>query len=402
MTVRAQFSAPVETYGNPISVDVSIAQLRFNAVPGFQVPYDDYLQYAPAAVVLGLKAFGYKGRSTWGELAVSTAFSAAIMAGVTNGVKYAVGRTRPNGGHRSFPSGHTATAFLAATLLHKEYSDRSPWFGIGGYWLASIVGYSRILNNRHWATDVIAGAAMGIGSVHLGYFLSDLIFKKYQKKDRENTGVEEVPLLDPDHKYYEIGTFMAQRLVLGGRAGRTLGSVPTTGGTVALETKIPLIPVSGLTARVSAGSLTFNNPDATSAEANAGSSTELSDGSDRTAATRSSNVYSVLVGGYYTLRFLKICEADFRAMAGYAFHAGRGLDISAGVTAGVCAGENFRIKILADYEGLRLAPFTSAISSGDTASGGGSPSSSGNIARTSSRPAFLHSILLGLSFATVW
>ena len=81
----------------------------------------------------------------------------------------------------SFPSGHTANAFMIATMMYKEYGELSPWIGIGSYASASTVAVMRMLNNRHWMSDVLFGAGIGILSTELGYYLSDLIFKK--KKD---------------------------------------------------------------------------------------------------------------------------------------------------------------------------------------------------------------------------
>lgn len=153
--------------------------LRDNYVPDFYCRYDDYLQYAPGLAAIILKACGVKGRSSWPRFLVSGAFSAALTAGITSGLKYSVGTLRPDGStHNSFPSGHTATAFAAAHILHKEYGSYSPWISIGGYTVASVVGVSRILNNRHWVSDVIAGAGIGILSTELGYFFADLIFKE--------------------------------------------------------------------------------------------------------------------------------------------------------------------------------------------------------------------------------
>lgn len=168
-----------QTANTDIVLDKGIWELRNNVIPDFHYRYDDYLQYAPAAVMVGMKAFGYQSRSSWGRMLVSDAFSVALMAGTVNGIKYSVDRLRPDGSrYNSFPSGHTATAFMTATMLHKEYGWRSPWFSIGGYTAAAITGVSRICNNRHWLSDVVAGAAVGIGAVHLGYYITDLIFKE--------------------------------------------------------------------------------------------------------------------------------------------------------------------------------------------------------------------------------
>lgn len=128
--------------------------------------------------MLGLKIGGVRGRSSWGRMLVSDAFSVALMAGAVNSLKYTCRMPRPDGSNnKSFPSGHTATAFMAATMLHKEYGGRSPWYSIAGYSMATVTGVSRMLNNKHWLSDVLVGAGIGILSVELGYLFADLIFK---------------------------------------------------------------------------------------------------------------------------------------------------------------------------------------------------------------------------------
>lgn len=78
---------------------------------------------------------------------------------------------RPDGSNnKSFPSGHTATAFMAATMLHKEYGGRSPWYSIAGYSMATVTGVSRMLNNKHWLSDVLVGAGIGILGVSVRRF----------------------------------------------------------------------------------------------------------------------------------------------------------------------------------------------------------------------------------------
>jgi hypothetical protein len=101
------------------------------------------------------------------------------MAGFVNGIKYTAKEMRPDGSTaNSWPSGHTATAFVGASLLHKEYGlTRSPWWSVAGYGVATATGVMRVLNNRHWISDVMSGAGIGIMSTELGYALCDLIFK---------------------------------------------------------------------------------------------------------------------------------------------------------------------------------------------------------------------------------
>lgn len=66
---------------------------------------------------------------------------------------------------------------MTATMLHKEYGHRSPWYSIGAYTVATVTGVTRQLNNRHWMSDVMVGAGIGILATEFGYFLADLIFK---------------------------------------------------------------------------------------------------------------------------------------------------------------------------------------------------------------------------------
>jgi membrane-associated phospholipid phosphatase len=75
--------------------------------------------------------------------------------------------------YTSFPSGHTATAFAVASVLAYGYKDKI-WVGVTSYTVASLVGLSRINDGKHWATDVIAGAALG---TFIGTVLSKINFE---------------------------------------------------------------------------------------------------------------------------------------------------------------------------------------------------------------------------------
>jgi membrane-associated phospholipid phosphatase len=77
----------------------------------------------------------------------------------TYAIKYTVGRTRPNGDPRSFPSGHASAAFATATVLQRHYGWK---LGLPAYALGVFTAATRIADNKHWASDVIMGAAVGI------------------------------------------------------------------------------------------------------------------------------------------------------------------------------------------------------------------------------------------------
>ena len=145
----------------------------------FKTSIDDYAQFFGPVMTVGLKVAGVEGRSDWGRLLTSAGLSYGIMAAFVNGIKYTAKEMRPDGSTaNSWPSGHTATAFVGATLLHKEYGlTRSPWYSVAGYGVATATGVMRVLNNRHWISDVLSGAGIGIMSGELAYALSDFIFK---------------------------------------------------------------------------------------------------------------------------------------------------------------------------------------------------------------------------------
>ncbi len=168
--------------------DTKFRRLRNDFMPLFHRNLDNYMQFAPGAVMLGLKLCGVPSRSSWGRMVASDAFSVALTAGVVQGLKHTTRITRPDGSdNHSFPSGHTATAFMMATMLSKEYGHLSPWVGIGGYSVATATGLMRMANNKHWLSDVLVGAGIGILSTEMGYWIADIIYK-----DR-GLNVREVP-----------------------------------------------------------------------------------------------------------------------------------------------------------------------------------------------------------------
>lgn len=162
-----------QNYNNP---NTKIRLIKYN----FHSEIDNYTQFSGIALTAGLKMAGVEGRSSWPRLFASSLASYGVMAAFVNGIKYSASELRPDGSTRnSWPSGHTATAFVGATILHKEYGlTRSPWYSIGGYTVATATGVMRVLNNRHWISDVLSGAGIGILSTELAYGICDLLFKE--------------------------------------------------------------------------------------------------------------------------------------------------------------------------------------------------------------------------------
>lgn len=152
-------------------VDVELRDAVLRADMG-RTKVDDYTQFAPIVAVYGLNICGVRGRHNFRDLTVMMA-TASLMGGtVLYGLKYGLGVTRPDGSARnSFPSGHTTIAFMGAEFLRQEYKDVSPWYGVAGYVVAGATGAMRIYNNRHWLSDVVAGAAIGILSAKAAYWI---------------------------------------------------------------------------------------------------------------------------------------------------------------------------------------------------------------------------------------
>ena len=173
------FVAGIIAKGEKKSFRQNTGDNRHTLVTDFKTEIDNYTQFFGPVMATGLKIAGVEGRSDWGRYLASTAMSYGFMALFVNSIKYTAKEMRPDGSTRnSWPSGHTATAFVGATILHKEYGlTRSPWYSVAGYGVATATGVMRVLNNRHWVSDVLSGAGVGIMSGELAYAMSDLIFK---------------------------------------------------------------------------------------------------------------------------------------------------------------------------------------------------------------------------------
>ena len=139
------------------------------AFPSFRTRVDDVLLIAPYLELGAAALLGVESRDDRLNTLLIIGKAEAIMLGSVYGLKYATNMERPNGERYAFPSGHTAQAFLAASIVHTELRAKSQWYGIGAYTIATGVGALRMLNNKHWQSDVFAGAGLGILSAHLAY-----------------------------------------------------------------------------------------------------------------------------------------------------------------------------------------------------------------------------------------
>lgn len=139
---------------------------------------DDYLEYAPAVSVYVLNVIGVKGKSNFRDKSIVLASALFLVSTTVKTLKKTTKIERPDGSNNdSFPSGHTAMAFMGAEFLYQEYKDVSIWYGVSGYVIASATGVLRIYNNKHWLTDVATGAGIGILGTKVAYWVQPYITK---------------------------------------------------------------------------------------------------------------------------------------------------------------------------------------------------------------------------------
>ncbi len=163
-----------------------------------QIRIDDYLEWGMLGWVFLCDLAG-KEKHTWVDQLFLIGIAEGLNAAMTRTLKYAINETRPDGTPYSFPSGHTANAFLGAHIAYKELKDSSPVWAYSGYALATFVACTRIRNNRHWAADVLAGAGFGILSAELSYLIyfpiRDALSRKIGKK--KNSRLAAMPAWGP-------------------------------------------------------------------------------------------------------------------------------------------------------------------------------------------------------------
>lgn len=136
------------------------------------IKLDTYTQFAPAVLVYGLNAAGVKGKHDFKDRSIIYGTAMLITSAITIPLKHIVKEERPDqSNYLSFPSGHTAIAFASAQFMFREYKDTNFWLGVSGYSLAVFTGIYRMLNDKHWVGDVVAGAGFGILSTELAYWL---------------------------------------------------------------------------------------------------------------------------------------------------------------------------------------------------------------------------------------
>ena len=170
--------------------------------PDFHSNLDDYLVFLPAAGVYGLNWAGVKGKNNFIDRSLIYLVSVSLAAATNAIIKGSTDVLRPDGSdYNSFPSNHTALAFVSATFLHMEYKDQSIWYGIAGYSIATATGMLRMLNNEHWMSDVLVGAGIGILTTKVSYLLYPLVKNCLGSRSKQKgaSNLTLVPYVSPNN-----------------------------------------------------------------------------------------------------------------------------------------------------------------------------------------------------------
>ena len=161
--------------------------------------FDDYIQYAPYLGIYGLDVCGIKAKHNFLDRTLVLGTSMIFATTLVQGTKHLTQIERPNQSNRhSFPSGHTTTAFLGAHMLFKEYKDKSVWIGVTGYSIALTTASMRMVNRKHWFSDVVTGAGVGILCVELSYLMLPVYHKLFKIKDK-NKGLVICPIVNQNY-----------------------------------------------------------------------------------------------------------------------------------------------------------------------------------------------------------
>lgn len=165
------------TSGKFIISNPEIKEERDQYFRRFHTSADNYLQYAPMAA--GYALLMNNPQHHFWPYTKKVLLTEVIVTALVIPTKSLVKERRPDtGAPNSFPSGHTAQAFAGATIFCDEFATHDPWLKAGVYTGAAAVGFLRLLNNRHWASDVIAGAGFGMLSAKLSEWIVEAHGKK--------------------------------------------------------------------------------------------------------------------------------------------------------------------------------------------------------------------------------
>lgn len=180
--------------------------IRAKVGTDFQFKIDDYFQYVPIVEMYLADALQVEAKNHWFDQTKYLLISNVLTAAITHGLKRTTLKTRPDlSSQHSFPSGHTSFAFTNASVLMHEFKDSAPVLAYSGYFFSTTTAAFRMINDRHWVSDVLVGAGIGIVVTELVYYFEPL---KNFNPFKKNENINFVPMIDQNSKgFYFSYTF---------------------------------------------------------------------------------------------------------------------------------------------------------------------------------------------------
>lgn len=135
-----------------------------------ETPFDDIAQLVPAPSLFLFDLLAKEKHHPVDQFFLM-GFSYGLTVLPIRMLKDNIDAERPYGGNHSFPSGHTATAFVGAYMIYKEFKDSSPWIAGAGLAMGTTVAVARVVNDKHWVCDVLAGAGIAMLATEIAYLI---------------------------------------------------------------------------------------------------------------------------------------------------------------------------------------------------------------------------------------
>jgi membrane-associated phospholipid phosphatase len=186
-----QFIAPVAliTAGTLMANTAINDNLQKNANRFFGEDFssqaDNVLVFVPIAQIYLGKSLGFKPKNDFYHQTINIAVANVLSFSIAEVLKRMVKEERPNqSDNLSFPSGHTTLAFTNASLLFYEFKDSNMWYASSGFLFATATGILRIANNKHYTSDVLAGAGIGLASGLIVSYWNPLKSMSFGKKNK--------------------------------------------------------------------------------------------------------------------------------------------------------------------------------------------------------------------------
>lgn len=171
---------------------------------GYENHMDDYIQYAPIAVMYTADLFRIPAKNTVWNQTKFLAMSELGTSAIVQILKYSLKIQRPNNGSfNSYPSGHASQAFVASQVLFNEFKETNKLVAYSGFLFSIPTGALRIINNRHWVPDVLLGAGIAMLVTNTIYYFEPLknwtprIFKN--RNTQKKTQIGFVPTWNDDY-----------------------------------------------------------------------------------------------------------------------------------------------------------------------------------------------------------